>query len=228
MTPRIEYRIRWHDKFFRLDRVFEFGGRRYRCYSDDLAALRFLELLELERMAPAPTGPQAPQPPQMVTFRREFRRIVADQPIAGLLLSLVHGNEDTRRLALSLLGRCGNSKAIPAVRLFAQHPRRDIRLAAVQALRRLRARAELTAIAAHDNDPAIRHLAAAATRRSFDAHLARFLGDNPGAPQMTAPMPLVWNVTDLSPRPPKSHHLIRAVLERIRHLLRDNGASHSA
>jgi hypothetical protein len=224
----IEYRIRWHDKFFRLDRVFAFGGKRYRCYADDLATLRFLERLELDRIAPASTESEHPQPPQLISFRSQFRKLAADQPIAGLILCLIHGNEETRRLALWLLGRCGNSRAIPALRLFATHHRRDLRLAAVQALRRLRARAELTEIAARDNDPWIRDYAASATGRSFDTHLHRFLQDDAsrvtrGEHQTAEPMPLVWNVQDYDGRPPKPGHFIRTILERIRHLLRGNG-----
>lgn len=224
-----EYRIFWHDKFFRLDRLFEFGGRRYRCYSDDFAAFRFLERLELDRMSPAsPGNEQSPEPPQLVSFRREFRRLLSDQPIAGLILGLVYGNVETRRLCLWLLGRCGNSRAIHAVRVFTTHSRRDIRLAAVQALRRLRARAELTEIAARDPDRWIRHYAAAATSRSFEAHLVRFLKDDarrvPRREHQTAArMPLVWNVPNLDGQPPKPTHLIRAILERIRRLLRGNG-----
>lgn len=215
----VEYRIQWHDSFFRLDKVFEFGGKRYRCYSDDVAALRFIERLELDR--------EGPQPPKLVSLRKDFRRLASDQPLAGLILSLVHGNHETRRLCLWLLGRCGNSRAIPALRLFALHNRRDVRLAAVQALRRLRARAELTEIAEYDPDPWIRQYAAAATGRSFGAHLERFLQDDASRvtigehpPRRT---PLVWNVPELAGRPPRPVHLIREILQRIRRLLRGNG-----
>jgi hypothetical protein len=224
-----EYRVRWHDKVFRLDRVFQFGGRRYRCYSDDFAAVRFLERLELDRATMASTaGEQPRQPPRLLLLRDDFRRLAADQPIAGLILCLIRGDMATRRLSLWLLGRCGNSRAIPALRLFATHSLRALRLAAVQSLRRLRARAELTEIAEFDPDPWIRQYAAAATGRTFGAHLRRFLEDDAsrvaiGEHQTPRSMPLVWNVPELARQPPKPAHLIREILARISRLLRGNG-----
>lgn len=217
-----EYRIRWYDRCFRLDRVFMFAGKRFRCYADDLAALRFLERLELDRLTPGPA-----ERPRLIHFRRDFRRLAADQPLAALVLTLIQGREESRRLALFLLGRGGNSKSIPIVHLFASHTHRRIRFAAVQALRRLRARAELDEIFNRDHDPGIRQLAAAATRRTFDSQLQRFLADDlervPATPFQQARQPLLWNISSAAGRPPKSTDIMRAILDRIRHLLRGNG-----
>lgn len=218
----VKYRIRWHDRF--LDRVFEFAGRRYRCFSDDMAAIRFLERLELDRQAP---DLDEGIPPTLLGMRDEFRRLIADQPIAGLVCSLAHGSADTRRLAIWLLGCCGNSSAIPALRVFAAVPRRDIRLAVVRALRRLRARAELLEIARRDPDPWIRKFALASTKRSFATQMEQFLRTDVSEIEADAPatirMPLVWEVHELVGRQPKSGDVMRAILERIRRLLRGNG-----
>lgn len=219
-----EYRIGWRDRWFCLDRVFVFAGKRFRCYADDLAARRFLERLESDRMTPR-------ERPRLLRFRRDFRRLAADQPLAGLVLTLIQGNDESRRLALFLLGRGGNSKSIPLVHLFACHSRRRIRLAAVQALRRLRARAELSEILAHENDPGIRQVAGAVIGRAFDSHLRRFLEDGirplPAAGFRSVPPPLLWNVSSSAGRPPKSADFIHAILRRISRLLHGSGSQSS-
>ena len=222
-----EYRICWYDRYFQSDRVFEFAGKRFRCYADDLAAQRFLERLELDRLTVRHDDGTLAERPRLIRYRRDFDKLAADQPIAGLVLCLIHGSEESRRIALWLLGRSGNSKVIPILRLFASHSRRRLRLAAVHALRRLRARAELVEIAAYDADPVIRQLAGSATQRTFASHLQRFVNDDlSGVPRVSErePQPLLWNVSDSAGRPPKSTEIIRTILERLRNLLRGNGA----
>jgi hypothetical protein len=221
----LEYRVTWRDRYSCTDRIVQFGGQRFRCHAKDLAAVRFLLRLELDRMAPA--GDQA-APPALLSLRDDFRRLIADQPMAGLVGCLGLGSDETRRLAIWLLGQCGSSLAIPALCLFATRRRRDLRVAMVRALRRLRARAELREIAGRDEDPWIRQYAAAATERTFHSHLQQFLREDAkrvtrGEHQVPARMPLVWNLTELSGPRPKSTDLIRAILERIRSLLRGNG-----
>ncbi len=226
----LEYRVTWRDKYSVSDRIVEFGGQRYRCHAKDLAAVRFLLQLELDRMAPA--GEQA-APPEMLSLRDDFRRLIADQPVAGLIACLGVGSHETRRLAIWLLGQCGNSRAIPALCLFTTRRPRDLRVAMVRALRRLRARAELREIAEQDEDPWIRQYAAAGTERIFKSHLQHYLREDAqrvtrGEHQAPARMPLVWNLTELSDARPKSTDFIRSILERIRSLLRGNGMSKSA
>jgi hypothetical protein len=183
----------------------------------DFAASQFLIDLEC-RSAEAAAG----QP--LFQFRDDFRRLIQDQPVDGLVWCLAHGDGQTRLLAVWLLGRCGDTRGIGSVACFLQSRERPFRITVAKALARLHARAELQKLAAVDLDPWIREFAARHAQRSFADKLVHFaprsrLDPTANEQRPKSRMPFVLNVHPLLRHPPKPAAMIRAILERIRNLL---------
>jgi hypothetical protein len=184
----------------------------------DFAAARFLLELELWRAA-------GERPEPLVHFRHQFRLLAEDRPVAGLAWCLRQGDAETRRLAVWLLGRSGDTSSIPLVAYYLQRADRKLRITVARALKRLHSRAELEQMAEEDCDAWIRGFAAAHAKRSFRRQLESFAPELETAQRHAADrpkstMPLVVNVARFQRQPPKSAEVIRAILMRIRDLLR--------
>ena len=217
---RPQYRILRGD-LLRSDEIFVFDRRKYRRYARDLAVSRFLMTLQDQRQ-----GGDAGKP--LLAWRDDFRCVAHDQPLAGLVWCLVHGDEQTRRLAVWLLGRCGDSQGISPVACYRWRSERKLRLTVAKALHRLRARAQLHQMALSESDPWLRDFAAARAIRSFDSQLSGFVGHDAkrgeaAGEAYASRMIFILNVDPLVTRRPKSAEYIRRLLEHIRELLRGRG-----
>jgi hypothetical protein len=198
-----------------------FAGRRFRLYSDDLAAARFLNQLSIALLA-AGKGETARI---LLGSRTSLRRMVREQSVAGLTWGLTNCSANLRRLIVWTLGRCGNSRVIPVVSSYRTSNDRRLRLEVARSLHRLAARAELTAIADSDADPWIRGYARAHSERRFDALLKHFTTSDvhagrPIGDKWRSPMPWLLTVPLGRPHRGKPAGLIRRLLEHIRHLVR--------
>lgn len=215
---RPRYRVDRHiRRALQDDDLFAFGGRKYRLGLRDQASFEFL--MGLERWRDATTAPEP-----LVRFRDAFRRLIQDRPVNGLARCLRDGDHPTRRLAIWLLGRSGDTTGTPLVAYYLRREDRKLRIAVARALVRLHARAELEQMAEDDGDSWIRDYASRHSQRSFQRQLASFVpeqeaGREPTAARPRSKMPLVINVASFDWRPPKSAQAIRAILERIRNLL---------
>jgi hypothetical protein len=149
-------------------------------------------------------------------------------PIAGLVVALVDGEAREQMLALWVLGRCHQRKVLPVMFTLRRSSHRGVRKQLVKALRRLGAWKELSDIAPKETDRQIRPLATAMPPAPFSQRLGTFtrnttVGD--AAPAVCSPLRLLICLPLSPARPPKVRWQIRAILERIRELLRGNAST---
>ena len=161
---------------------------------------------------------------RLLAFKQDFRNLIAERPIQGLAWCLVHGNVETQRLAIWLLGRCGGRSAAGRVARFSRHPWAPIRKEAAQALRRLESWAELRRMLASEQAAEVRRAGAELPPAPFNERLQRFLREPPRPAATLKPggrseMEFFSRVALDGGRPPKSPALIRRILERIRRLV---------
>ncbi len=158
-------------------------------------------------------------PVQLVTFRRQFRRITKRGNIAGLFVFIDHEDAETIRLGIWLMGRTNSCAAIPEIARFADRQNVRIRREAARALRRLGGWAELRAMAHCDFDPRVIRLATSLPARPLDERLRRVTRSIHSAAKSTGdlrPAELFVELPVGPGRAPKPTSLIRAILERIR------------
>jgi hypothetical protein len=185
------------------------------------AVQRFLEALVNHRREVVLSG--LPKPP-LLSYRGDFRRIIADQPALGLIASLERGGE-TRRLALWLLGYCDRHFVTSDVARYGRDPRVAIRKTAARSLRRLSAVPEMIDLAKRETNSVVLQLLGPPTPRTFDERLSTFLGDGKSAARHSGHPATreVFIVEPLIGRPPRPASYFRRLLEHIRRLVRGNG-----
>jgi hypothetical protein len=192
----------------------QIGKRVYVLANNDYAVEQFLDQLVLART-------QDDDQARLLSFRKDFREIVATRPIAGLVKCFVtRASSEQQRLAVWLLGHCGQKSE--ATLLFEQAGwcsliiRREI----VRSLRRLNALRECARMGACEEDQRLKRIANS-TKRDFRKTLAKWqVPDAVAVAPPSRPFELLVDVGDASPHRPKSPDFIRRVLERIRLLLR--------
>lgn len=196
----------------------QIGKRVYVLANNDYAVEQFLDRLVLARTQ---DRDQARLPPRLLSFRKDFREIVATRPIAGLVKCFVtRASSEQQRLAVWLLGHCGQKSE--ATLLFEQAGwcslivRREI----VRSLRRLNALRECAKMGACEEDQRLKRIANS-TKRDFRKTLAKWqVADAVAVTPPSRPFELLVDLGNASPHRPKSPDFIRRVLERIRLLLR--------
>jgi len=168
--------------------------------------------------------PDRPNTAWLLRYRQAVRD-VQHLEIRTFLSFVVERTQDARLrvIAIWLRGRCRGHIGTSAIAAAAATPDRVTRKEAVRALRRLGAVAELRAIAAVETDPRIRRMATLEKPvRTLDERMTGFLQQvtrlEPSRHEMS-----FQSAVDLAHResvPLKSLDWIRAVLERIRALVR--------
>lgn len=194
-------------------RAFRFQGETYRFHVADDRVKRFLDELAAWR--------QNNLSSTLLSFRSDFRQVIAERPIRGLIWCAIYGQSPTRNVAIWLLGRINNLHTIRVMEQCACDPTPAVRKEVAKALRRMRAWRQLRRLA-DDVVPSVRRIAASAEApaTSFQQRMERFIRDDvavrpvPGTAQKLAVL-----VDRLEGRPPKSAAFIRQILKRIRWLV---------
>jgi hypothetical protein len=159
-------------------------------------------------------------------FRNDFRRLLAHEPIAGLVHCAARETGEQRRLAIWLLGRTGSHLGISVVANQRSDPDVRIQRHVARALLRMEGWQHLRNLSAVENDAVVRRIAATAERppRPFPERVGRFLArdvqprTSPGDSMHTDRK--VYVTTRIGGGlPPRSPEFIRAILERIRRLV---------
>jgi len=164
---------------------------------------------------------------RLFVLRRDFRQIIDDAPIAGLVAFVQWQVENFREpqtlsLALWLLGRCKSRFAVPVLALFGDYLDVSVRKEAARGLRRLGAWAEMRALAASEGDTRVRRMLEVPRPRSFAARMKRFsenVTPSPQPPGRRSRMAIFWSALPGRGKPPKPAAYIRMILERIRALV---------
>jgi hypothetical protein len=158
----------------------------------------------------------------LVRFRSEIRTIRRLEETA--ILSHVIEQTNSRNiliLAIWLRGRCGGHLGTEIVADQTKYRDLTIRKEVVRALARMNAWPRLQEIVDGESVPRIRHMATGRPPKQYGKRLSTFT-------QNVTPIPVPegkqWfyvspNVDVRKWRPPKPAHLIREILERIRHLV---------
>jgi hypothetical protein len=198
------YELRSGDLFAPCN--FEFGQRRRTMRAVDWAAARFLLTLALRLDL------------RRTAFRQDFRNILDDDAVGGLAWAIGHGGDQSKRLAVWLVGRLERRRLAWLVAPLRCSDSPAVRKEVARALRRMDAWTELATMS---GDPAVRQFAVPPVRRPFADRIGSFLGHVAAGPPVgaRASMPLVVNVSPLAGRPPRSAATIRRVLETIRRLV---------
>jgi hypothetical protein len=200
--------------------AFRIDKKRYVMKGTDVKLHRFLQKLEvfLGRTA---------SPCSLLSFRGDFRAILADEPIPEMLWCVVFGKGLSRRIATWLLGRVRYHRGVAVLATHCQYEADPaLRRQVAKAFLRLEAWSQLRDMAALDRDPIVRRIAASASRppAAFQGRLSRFLNEDvkasavPAGPRRERPTFFV-NATPGVGLPPKSPWFIRMILERIRRLV---------
>ena len=167
---RLRYRVTLVD-WLRRWNVVQLANKKYSLYSTDQAVTRFLRRLALLRHMRTHQGKAL----HLTAFLSDFRRILRDRPVAGLLWCLIYGPPETQRMAVWLLGRCGDHGAVPALLRLGRHPQPLVRKEVARALRRLKAWAELRTMAEHETESLVLRFTEQPIARPFERRLATFL-----------------------------------------------------
>ncbi len=161
--------------------------------------------------------------PRLMSFRPEFRCVIGRGRICALFRCLDAYDPELTRLAIWLMSRMHRRDAIPEINPFGSHVNVRLRREVARGLFRLGAWAELRAIAQHDPDPRVQRLVVGLPVDSFENKFARFARsqDSDRTPPLGVSTP-TWLLREPvgGSRPPKAPELIRAILERIRKLVR--------
>ena len=216
-TARPEYRPTYASGSL-LGDYLRVGKDVYLISQNDAGAERFLDMLALVRNQDRAL--RIP-PRSLVSFREDFRRIIATRPLAGLMRCFIARTDtEQRRVSVWLLGRCGRASD---AKLIYQHARwfpLVVRREIVRSLRRLNALRECAKLAAGEDDQRLRHIANSTTR-DFRRILAKWhVPDDSAIQPPSRPLELFVEIGPDAPVRPKSRDLIRRILERIRILLR--------
>jgi hypothetical protein len=213
-VPR--YCLRWSEKLA-VGPALRIGRKRYAMTGPDLAVRRFLEELGQHFR-------RTPLAGSLFPFRRDFRLIECDEPVAGLLWWVLHYHGLTRKVAIWLLGRIRHGCDVSVIANCQGDADPRVRRHAAKALSRLAAWGALRDIAAIDPDAVVRRIAEHASQppAEFRSRLSRFLKEEVKAAALATgePSPLLVNATIGVGLPPKSSWFIRRILERIRRLVR--------
>jgi hypothetical protein len=150
-----------------------FANKKYALYSADHAVSRFLIRLGRVRLLNLDHEHRLLR---LVSYRDDFRHVLRSRPIAGLFWCLIYGEAEAQRMAVWLLGKCGDPAAVPALLRLARHPWPALRKEVARSLRRLGAWSELRALAQRESDPIVLRFTVQPPPKSFESRLAQFLG----------------------------------------------------
>jgi len=196
--------------------IIKRGGRRFLLTSEHKADYWFVSELHSRRRIARAAG-QATE--SLLASRPRFRDIIRHERITGLFWCVESREPDVVRLAIWLMGRIRAGVPISEIMPYCHSPDLRIRREVARALRRLNAWAELRAIA-EDDDPRVRQLAVQRPAAPFATRLAR-VTIAAAAPEAPRARPAFFARLPFGPeRPLKTPEFIRAMLERIRQLVR--------
>jgi hypothetical protein len=196
---------------------FEVDGNKYRFHAGDIEVLSLLARILASR-------PHEANPYWLLPFRDEVRHVNAGVVLAYAAQRTRHPG--LRCLAVWLRGRRGGTIGTPIIACLYRTTDFTLRKEVVRALQRMHAWAPLRRIEACEGEPRIRRLAGQRPARTYASRMGQFL-------QQVAPRKLPLSSPVLHEReglnlhgglPPKSPSFIRAVLERIRRLVRGERA----
>ena len=201
-----------------------FAGRGHSHY---WTARRFLDALsEYRRSLPGARSGEPLPPTWLLPFRKDFRKMIADNTTAAIDWHLLTGDSALRPLFLWLLSKHADRFRLHRLDEYADDPSPEVRRHVAKALRRLEAWAQLREMALQNPDDAKIQWNANAptTRRPFAERLKDFTSivDDSHAGEVFTPsrMPF-WSLERVWERtPPKSIELMRRMLRRIRHWVR--------
>ena len=168
-------------------------------------------------------------PPTLLSYRPQFREILAIAPLRSLRDCFDSTNPEIQRLAIWLFGRCATPHVSSHVALFRHAQDVRLRREVARALQRLEAWSELRQMEG-DPDSQVRRLAVARGPSDYDRRLAGFLQRDieslDVATEVAPPRKTLWTVDPLGPgRPAKNSSLIRRILLHIQAVLRAREAS---
>ncbi len=194
---------------------YQLNGRKYRLRSSDLTALKLLQHI-LHQI------PYEARPGWLLPLRPHIRRMKQLDPRAALTLVIaLTANEDVRRLAVWLRGRCGGSLGTTIIFQFARAPNWRTRKVVAQCLKRMSAWSQLRWIASTEVDPRVRRIAAVQPPREYTDRLADYCDHVPTTEITPASTPMFIAPHDdaVTGRPAKPKWLIRLLLHRIQKLV---------
>jgi len=209
------FRVKLHDYFTSNDPFTALSA-------PSRAAVRFLDSLsKLWGTAENLGEPKV----HLIAFRDEFRRLIAAMPVAGLIWCVHHDRAKLRRLAIWLLGYGDRRLVLSTVMSCSTDREVTVRKEVVRALRHLAATEQLGVLMENEADPCVRMLAGPPRVRVFAKRLSGYLtgGKQPAQSTPSGARGDVFVVEPIEGCKPKSSIYLRAVLERIRDLVRGNG-----
>jgi hypothetical protein len=171
---------------------------------------------------------QATKRISLLPFRKDFRKILTDSPIAALVWFVAFGDGVSARIAVWLLSQLHYPRAVGMLIAYGQHADDPaLRRRVAQAFRSLRAWQQLREMASVDNDPIVRRVAGSAVKppTAFPERLSKFLHEEvrtkvaQSTGDQTRPA-LFLNATPGVGRPPRRPWFIRLILHRIHQLVR--------
>jgi hypothetical protein len=200
---------------------FQVDGKQYRFHAGDIHVLEELAAILARR-------PHDPNPYWLLPLREQIRHIHA-----GAVLAYAAGQTNhaaLQCLAVWLRGRSGGKIGTPVIANLYRTTDFTVRKEVVRALQRMHAWAALRRIEWCEQSPRIHHLARQRPAKAYRSRMDRFL-------QQVAPCKLPLGSGRLHEQdglnlhgglPPRSPTFIRAVLERIRRLVRGDKLVHAA
>ncbi|HVC95146.1 MAG TPA: HEAT repeat domain-containing protein [Pirellulales bacterium] len=209
------FRVKLHDYFTSNDPFTALSA-------PSRAAVRFLNLLsKLWETAENVGEPKV----RLIAFRRDFRRLIAAMPVAGLIWCVHHDGAKLRRLAIWLLGYGDRRLVLSTVMSCSIDRDVTVRKEVVRALRHLAATEQLGVLMENEADPRVRRLAGPPRVRVFDKQLSGYLagGKQPAQSTPSGARGDMFVVERIEGRKPKSSIHLRAALESIRRRVRGDG-----
>jgi hypothetical protein len=210
-----------NDPVERCDRLpihFRVGKQAFWATPKDFHVVWFLSTFVISRWRQSSQTPSR----SLLSYRQEFRAIADSKPVTGLVWCLLRSRrEESRLLAVWLLGRVGADRVATLLRDEARDASLRVRRATVKALRRLGRLREMRTLTAIETDERMLRLAGYAPR-NFPRVLAKWhVPEGAAVAPPPRPLEVFVEIGADSPRRPKSRDFIRRILDHIRHLLRD-------
>lgn len=208
--PVLQYRPAWWWQMLKLTGYVTVGRKLRVLWPKDTAALQFLHAVADEW--------QPDQPSLLIRFRHQFREIIEHRPIAGLLACLDTSNENLIRVAVWLLGRCGDRSARTVLAEIGTCSNPRVRRDVAHALNRLCAWPQIRSMELVESEVRVLRCLRSA-KRELDTSRLRGCASGAAATQLVvierSTMPYWMGVLPGRGRAPKSLDYVRLLLERI-------------